>query len=86
MRIIQDSREQAPYAFAASRYAETVVLCFAPGVLASEKQAALLYAVDHWQALLADMALPADGCIRHCWIEGCEGYCRPGNVKEAAAC
>lgn len=25
MRIIQDSREQAPYAFAASRYAETVV-------------------------------------------------------------
>lgn len=64
----------------------SVVLCFAPGVLASEKQAALLYAVDHWQALLADMALPADGCIRHCWIEGCEGYCLPGNVKEAAAC
>lgn len=64
----------------------SVVLCFAPGVLASEKRAALRYAADHWQALLADMALPADGSIRHCWIEGFEFYCRPGNVKEAAAC
>ena len=64
----------------------SVVLCFAPGVLASEKQCALRYAVDHWQALLEDMALPADGSIRHCWVEGYEYLCRPGNVKEAAAC
>lgn len=64
----------------------SVVLCFAPGVLASEKRAALRYAVDNWQALLADMALPADGSIRHCWIEGFEFYCRPGNVKEAVIC
>lgn len=64
----------------------SVVLCFAPGVLASEKRAALRYAVDNWQALLADMALPANGSIRHCWIEGFEFYCRPGNVKEAVIC
>ena len=51
-----------------------ITLCFAEGVPLPEKRRAVQYAVRNWKQLLHDMALPFDGSIRYCWIEGFEGF------------
>ena len=51
-----------------------ITLCFAEGVPLAEKRRAAQYAVRNWKQLLHDMALPFDGSIRYCWIEGFEGF------------
>ena len=51
-----------------------IILCFAEGVPLAGKRRAVQYAVQNWKKLLQDMALPFDGSIRYCWIEGFEGF------------